>query len=515
MKEPILDFYDTELFGSEDAESEDPEVLASYFVEKPSFQPFHNASKKLAIIRARKGMGKSALLAKVAHDVQKNDPSALVIAVHGADLVALADLTVQDPLILINHWQDAICKRIVREIGARLRIAISDSAMAMVEAAQLSGARGRNLVGALIDRIKTPVGPISFDRPSAPESQSLLRAFEARHNDLNVWLLVDDVDATFLNTDLQRLRVSTFFSAARKMAHDFNGIKLRVSVRTDVWMTVVRADEATDKCEQYVTDLSWTRHETRRILLKKIHAYVQRRFPDYPATKRWTLEENSNQILGLAFAESMEWGGERYPPDRLIHVLSAGRPRWSAQLCRLAGRDAAMRRSNKISVEDIDNVLKRFGKLRLDDIHREHAHQFSDIQGLTEAFAGGKIVYYTPELLEIIWENYIQKCGGINQVPPLDGHTVSRPLDLAHFLYRIGFISGRERDDQDDLSFIRFEERPDLLSNVINPDDGLRWDVHPSYRKHLGIHRRGTSLGTAAAPNSAAPADQQAPLPGR
>lgn len=497
MKEPVLDFYDTELFGSEDAEGEDPEVLASYFVEKPSFRPFHNPSRKLAIIRARKGMGKSALLAKVAHDVQRSDPSALVIPVHGADLIALADFAVQDPLTLINRWQDAICKRIVREIGARLRIAISDSAMAMVEAAELAGARGRNIIGALIDRIRTPVGPISFEHPAAPESRSLLRAFEAKHEDLNVWLLVDDVDATFLNTELQRLRTSTFFSAARKMAHEFNGIKLRVSVRTDVWMTVVRADEATDKCEQYVTDLSWTRPETRRILLKKILAYVQRRFPEHPYAKRWTLEDNFNQILGLAFAESMDWGGDRYPPDRLIHVLSAGRPRWSAQLCRLAGQDAAAKRSGKISAENIDNVLKRFGKLRLDDIHREHAHQFSDIQGLTEAFAGGKIVYYTTELLELIWENYVQKCGGFKQIPPLDGRAVSRPLDLAHFLYRIGFISGRERDDQDELSFVRFEDRPDLLSNVVNPDDGLRWDVHPSYRKHLGVHRRGTTLGGA------------------
>jgi hypothetical protein len=37
------------------------------------------------------------------------------------------------------------------------------------------------------------------------------------------------------------------------------------------------------------------------------------------------------------------------------------------------------------------------------------------------------------------------------------------------------------------LGFIRFEDRPHLLSSNENRDDGLPWEVHPSYRSVLRI----------------------------
>lgn len=483
---------DNELFGNEAAEEENPQVLASYFVEKPSFRRFYDPRRRLAIVRARKGMGKSALLAKVAHDVREQHPDALVILLHGADLVDLADFSSDDPLTLINRWQQAICRRVNMEIGSRLRFAASDTEMMMVETAELVGLKGKNLLGALMDRFRFPVGPINFERPTTPDASSLLRAYSAKRSDLKIWLLVDDIDATYPDSPRHRLRTSTFFSAARKIITDFAGISLRGSVRMDVWTSIARSDEAMDKCEQYVTDLTWSQRESARILAKKILAWIVRVAPESVIARHWSVEKNSRELFDLVFLRDLEWGGDRLPPERLFHILSAGRPRWSAQLGRLSGEEAESRGATKIGIDHIEAVLQSFGKLRTDDLYREHKHQYADILGI-EAFAGGGSIYYTPALLERIWEKYIVRIGGLQELPRLEGAVVKRPLDLAHFLYKVGFILARVREAEERVSFVKYEERPELLATVVNPDDRHRWDIHPSYRKHLRI-KRGSAL---------------------
>ena len=59
-------------------------------------------------------------------------------------------------------------------------------------------------------------------------------------------------------------------------------------------------------------------------------------------------------------------------------------------------------------------------------------------------------------------------------------------LDIAHFLYRIGFITLDDDSFDNGKSFIRFEDIPDLLipSNY-NPND--IWAIHPSYRTILHL----------------------------
>lgn len=489
-----LDLTDPDLFGNDAAEQEDREVLASYFVEKKSLSSFYLPKRRLAIVRARKGMGKSALLRNIDHHIASEDGAAFTVRAHGADLVQLADLSSTDPLILIGRWQQAICRLINLELAKRIRFAVTDSSMLIVESAELANYKERNFVGALLDRIKFKGIPLEISKADSKDAYRLLKAYSENVGALNAWLLIDDIDSTFLNTPDARIRVSTFFSTLRKLASEFEGLTIRVSVRTDVWTTIARADEAMDKCEQYAQDLTWSKAEFRTIQCKKILAYAQRHHPK-SAVAAWSVASNAPDLLGLLFPKTLTWSGRSVPVDELVHRVAHGRPRWSGQLCRLAGRVAAAKGAPRILMPHVELVLPEFGKLRLDDLHREHQHQFSAIQGLTEAFARGGHIYETPELLSIIWTGFVEKHGGPASLPPLDGRPVQGPLELAHFLYRIGFISGRDVHPSGYVGYVPYEERPQLLANSINPDDGFAWDVHPSYRRHLGIgqkvrHRR-------------------------
>jgi hypothetical protein len=100
-----------------------------------------------------------------------------------------------------------------------------------------------------------------------------------------------------------------------------------------------------------------------------------------------------------------------------------------------------------------------------------------------EAFAGTSHEFTTKELLDIVNDRIINVTG----MPEIDGIVASNDtLLVAHFLFRIGLISGRE-DLGGYLNFVQYEDRPQLLSSEQNLDDGLIWSVHPTYRSVLKI----------------------------
>ena len=101
----VLDFRDVRLFGNEAGEEEEVEVLASYFLDQPAFSEFFDRSTRLRFARARKGMGKSALLSKLGHELLEAPNDSLVVRVTGADLTGLGEFSSPDPAVLVNQWQ--------------------------------------------------------------------------------------------------------------------------------------------------------------------------------------------------------------------------------------------------------------------------------------------------------------------------------------------------------------------------------------------------------------------------
>ena len=167
-----------------------------------------------------------------------------------------------------------------------------------------------------------------------------------------------------------------------------------------------------------------------------------------------------------------------------MHILSAGRPRWAAQLCKLAGKHAVSENYSLISIQDISNVMQTYGNSRIIDLIKEHAHQCKKIKQILEAFAGGPKRYTTHELLFRITDKIIRLEG----MPQIDGiENSGDSLYISHFLYRIGFICARDETVETGLGFIKHEERPTLLTARANLDDGLDWEIHPGYRQVLRI----------------------------
>lgn len=472
---PHLLLSDRSLWGNEAADDEDPVRLNSYFVSQPAWQEFFESSNALSIARARKGMGKSALLRECAFLAERKN-SHLVIAIKGSDLVAQKEFKSQSPIEHIYDWQQRICTIVTRHIGVNIGAALSDDQITLVESAELAGYKSRNLVGMLIDRLKGKLGSVEVAKLEVKDSKAILGRFLAGE-EARVLLLIDDIDATFNNTREEAIRLSTFFSACRDLASNYKGLVIRTVIRADVWASIRKSDEALDKVEQYIFDLKWSQNEFRRFLAERIGAYVTRNEGESAAKGLTT-----DQIVGLVFEGKFPWGKSFVEPHRIIHRFSGGRPRWASQLCRLAGAEAVKVEAPRIKSGHITQVLGEFGRYRLDDVAREHAHQCPNMANIVNAFSRQRSNFTTANLLVFIRERITR-----HMKVEIDGREVDDPLEIARFLFQVGFLVGVLKEPNGQIEYCEFEHNPELLKNEANLDDGMDWLIHHLYHRHLSL----------------------------
>jgi hypothetical protein len=409
-----------------------------------------------------------------------------------SSLAALKEPPATDnTVVLENYWKQVICAAINMELAQDIGFAWNDDQIALVESAEVAGFKGKNLVSALLSRLITKfnVGGIvdltPTARPTASHEQLLQRLSHAAGLARPVWLLMDDIDTNFQNSPAQRAYIATFFSVARTLRREISGLSIRATVRSDVWSSL--SAEHLDKVEQYMTTLQWSASLQKTLLARRVSAYIRRNQPNCEQAA-WPVAEREDELIDLVFAHRMKWGGATAPASHVLRVLGGGRPRWMAQLCRQAGVAAAKEKAALIGIRHINQVMAEFGARRLADLYKEHGHQFTDLRRLVEAFSGGPRRYATDELLQRVQTHYLALTPP-EKIPAVDGTPWRDARQLAHFLYKCGFINGNNKDGAriDRPEFVSYDSRPDLLQVDTNLDDGMAWEIQPAYRGILNM----------------------------
>lgn len=336
-------------FGNEDgANNLQPDELFSFFVEQEMFMEFIDSKYKIKIASAKKGVGKSALLQWIAYKIKELDPEAVIIKCRGADLVRNKfNLTkpLTTPNDYIDDWRIRICAMINRELATRIKLAVTDDHITLIESAEIAGYKERNLFGCLLDRFQRILGDGTPVKLECANELELLKRIKNR----KIWILVDDLDATFQKTDIECLQLSTFFSACRYLLEDVKDIHFRVTMRTDVWSIIRRYDESLDKAEQYVSEITWRQEDFRQLLAKRVKSELEKNKDLNLKDSGYSQEEKDEYIINFVFVSKMEWGQEEQKYTyRVIYTLSYARPRWAIQLCKLAQKDALAKNDFKI-----------------------------------------------------------------------------------------------------------------------------------------------------------------------
>jgi len=480
-----LKLNDKSLFGNDAGEDEAQEILNSYFIENDEFDDFYDDEHRLCVVNARKGMGKSTLLSKLHYDlgtkVEYGKP--IVVRVTGNALLGLGDFNGKDSTFLENYWKQIICKEINIHIGKAIGFALTSDKMSLVEVSELEGMKSKNIIGGLISRIKGKIPMLSSEiQGFQPKNlEKLLGNYLEENSDNRVWLLVDDIDAKYIDSEEFQYRISSFFSAIRGLCFDVQNLNIRATVRSDVW-TNLRHIEDLDKWDQYIVNIVWTKKQMREMLAKKILSYVQRKFPTSQEAK-YKYERDYNKLFKLIFISPIKWAGKDAPVFDAINAFSNHRPRSMGQLCRMAAIQAHKSRC-KVSLNQFNEILTKYGQNRRDDLIKEHLHQFPELENLIDSFRAGQKEYTLSEI-EIVLDSKFIKGREASTIPVIDGKPYCELIDLGHFVYKIGLISKMPANSQ---KFIFYTDDPDLFYSQQNRNNELTWTIHPSYRKYLNIN---------------------------
>ena len=292
----------------------------------------------------------------------------------------------------------------------------------------------------------------------------------------NVWLLVDDIDAKFIDTAEVQARVGAFFSALRALAFSVEGIRIRASVRTDVW-TNLRSMEDQDKLRQYVTDIKWSDDHLKTIFVKRILSHLQRNGD--LIYRSWDEVSDYQRIIGQVFSGEFRMGSERKgDPLNVAIVLAGKRPRWMGQLCKLAGSAAG---TVLIQQRHFAASMDAFGREKISDLIKEHKHQFQELQKVIDSFRGCEKTTTRFKLISMIEKGFVNKFG-VENIPFVNGFPYQRADQIAELLFEIDFIVG-ERNGK----HVPFHEDPTLFDSEENQQNKISWVVNLSYRSILNV----------------------------
>jgi len=477
----ILEGFD---FGNEAGDDVPAEELTTYFVEQSMFKEFTNPKNKLCVATAKKGVGKSALLQWISVSVKEKTSNDLIIKVRGSEITRDSfHLTneLDNPNDYIRDWMIRLCALVNREIAKTINFAITDDQITIVESAELNGYKEKNLVGCLVARFGGILTKLNLNKQEITDHLEILKRIE----NPQVWILIDDLDATFQNTDKECLALSTFFSACRYILQDIKGVNLRVTMRSDVWPTIRRFDESLDKLEQYVEEITWSEKDFRRLLFRRIESQSFEVPFNLPKKQSFFSEEQfEEKVIGLVFVPKVKWGDKDVYSYKVIHTLSYQRPRWAIQLSKLAQKSALRKTSRLISKEDIDNVWGEYGAKRISDLVAEHKHQCKDIEELVNAFRGEDRLVNRDELFKLVNNKILNHLNVF-----IDSKRASSPREVSRFLFRVGFLVARSEETGAGYHHYSIREMPDLLSSRTDNDFNMKWEIHPCYRQALDIKK--------------------------
>lgn len=487
-----FDLTDDNLFGNEAAEDEQIDIFRSHLHRRDDLAAFENPTAGIRIAMAYKGQGKSSLLRALGETMGRRD-EALVIKTTGGAI--FLEVTGYDTGKWARAWKKELYKLIAVTFGAEIGLAWNDDTISLVEEAEKEGSRRRSILSAIYDRLTPslkvagPLGDGSSAELTAARARPPITSHErvlARHLDgslSEIWLIVDDVDRNFRATKSDKARIVGFFDAIRDMRNSIPQLRVRTSIRPNVYASVRLDFESISHIGQYVTRLSWDEDQLRSLLARRVEGYLNRSFQSKGLNLPVAGPQRDLFYISLLFESPVRWGEASKPIHVPLYTLSAGRPRWLIELCKRSASLAFSRHSKNISIEDVRRVMEEFGEARRADIVAEFGAKCVQLSDLIDAFYAKKETYTTEELYALINGEILTKFSP--SIAGLSGQ--ARAPDVATLLFEVGLFHGRRDLLGGKYEHIPFSKRPTAFTSMMGVEPGIRWEIHPVFRAALGL----------------------------
>ncbi len=451
------------LFGSEDAENEDPTRLKEYFFKNKAYESL-KADLPIRVLVGFKGVGKSAIL-KICH-LEDLEDSVLSIWVRPNDVFGAIDTSANSFLQLIENWKIGLSTLIVKK--ALEGVNEYDEAN---KVKRITGG-ARQIVASLYEKLQSISGTSSAD------IKKIIAQF-SKAQKIRVYL--DDLDRGWEGRPEDIQNISALLNAIRDMAGEDRNLQFRIGLRTDVYHLVRSSDESTDKIEANLIWLAWSNHEILATLVKRVTTFLGE---DISQNELMKLGQNElayklEPIIEQRFYGRGKW--ENIASRRVLMTLTRKRPRDLVKLFYYSAKEAHNSNSNKIRSPHLQNIFIRYSNERLVDVINEfktEVPQLKDVllgmrQTKKERTDGIGPVFEDGQLIKKIGE-IVRSC----QVSFRNGDPMSA-VAMARFLYRCDFITARY-DKENTIIRKHFSDNQLLASP--NAQFGFKWEIHPAYR---------------------------------
>lgn len=454
------------IFGSEDAESEQPERLKEYFLVNGAYQDLLSPLP-LRIIVGHKGVGKSALL-KRAHlndieskilsvEIKPNDISELMVAPSGESFIQK-----------IERWKTGISRIVAEKAVENLLEASYDQvAKGRVKTAAISAT---TLVRQTIEYLRPNInGALNQAIADSFLKDGLIRVY------------IDDVDRGWSASKSDISNISALLNAVRDLCNSDKNFQCRIALRTDVYFLVRTSDESTDKIEQDLIRLTWTNDEILRMISLRIITYFQ--IPLFNDLRELSQARISKEILSKVMDPIYNGRGlwAQVPVSVPLMSLCRKRPRDLVKLLHGAARTAGHDGRNVITTKDLEASFEIYSDERLQDLVNEFKSEMPEIKSLLLKFKPSKKQKQTAINYRYSTAQLLDKISNIRQqvrVSFTSGGIVTDNSILS-FLYKIDFIIARiEKNGKPQWAY--FDQKRFLANEAI--DFGYQWEVHPAYR---------------------------------
>ncbi|KAB0664030.1 hypothetical protein F6V25_14580 [Oryzomonas japonica] len=455
-----------EVFGNEAGEEESRDFLKEVYIENDIYARAIG-NTRIVCVRSRKGVGKSALLARAFTHCEHKGYSALWLS--PTDLAVQLDT---DYNISVDRLKKRLARLSVGCLAKKIGFSAAENADEAIAWAEKDGFRSKDFISKVAKTFQDVV-KAKNDPGISEDSVTRLLARFAEQKVLTIF--IDDLDRGWRPTGPDSIRLKAMISAIREIARECDGVSFRLSLREDVWQYLEIHDEQIDKFRQYAHFLKWDDAALRKIIGKRIWHYCKQNINGYSVSS----SDDLSNIYEL-FDRTYTWSEEIKQMHEVLTNLSRRRPRDIIQLVKGAAVRAKSEGHTKIQETDVRNeFVYSYSRVRTLDLIKEFKNECEQMESLITVFGGKRYIRVMP-YQEVI--GLIKSVNGRISIEIFGKRATD--VDCHNFLYRCGFISAREKISLTKYRHKLYEDAPSLIESMVGVEK-YDWEIHAAFRPYL------------------------------
>jgi hypothetical protein len=464
-----LQLTDPRFLGNDSASDEPEDRFLEYAYERPEVAAFSSLDKKIVILHAPKGSGKSALCILSKRSIRSNYANVIPIMLY-ADKVEHWTVSTSDQSNLsqgsptdLPAWRSYWNQRILRAIAA----AACPLFQLKWEESVAKAISDRNSFDSKDDHFCVLLRNSAV--PSDDSGDGSIKEWSG------IVVFIDEVDANFTGTEVSCERIAGFFLAIQDIDRQFKDIFFKLTIRPNVWAQVHPKYTSLLTFRQYLMDLLWDTDQLGELIRYRIDSYLQKKAPDFA--------DFEGDSLDLLFDDDrFDLGDGNRGPVKVLAMLASFRPRWLIELLRSAGANAA-KTNDRVSMDDIKDGMFDFGSARTKDLAAEFRNQCNNVEDLIHSLSGAKVKFKgVNDLL-----GYLGTKLSKMQIRFVGFDGYDKRESAARLLVLMDVVHGRyESTDGAVYKHFKFSDIGGFPKNREFYSD-LSWEIHPMFRELLRL----------------------------